>query len=275
MSDNDNSKNLNDLFFDDPDAESLAKAGFVSYYLSLYLRIISSVRGSLQNRWREGNYSSSNSGLRIEYIDLFSGPGKYKNGRPSVPIKIVESALFRQPPIENIHFYFNYATKAKKLEENLLSTFGWTTLPDCIEINSQDSRNINISKLLNRGDIVLSYIDSFSDLLTDVGTIAQLIQPQFSDCVLFINMTFFNRFCGSKEGSKQDKNFIRFFGGVEHLREMQAKKKQCQSVEEFADVVIADFVKRLQNKVAKRIYALPIFFLRDGKNSHIAQFICG
>jgi three-Cys-motif partner protein len=273
MSGNDNSKNLNDLFFDNPDQESLAKTGFVSYYLSLYLEIISRVRDSIQNKWGLGSCSGSNAKPRIDYIDLFSGPGKYKDGRPSVPLNIVKSVLCNPNPIENVHFYFNDATNAKKLEKNMLSTFGWNRLPDSIEIHSQDSRNINISELLNKNDIVLSYIDSFSDLLTDVGTIAQLITPNFSDCVLFINMTFFNRFCGSRKGSKPEKNFIRFFGSEEHLREMQDRKRRCQSVEQFAEVIIKDFVKRLQNKVGKRIYALPIFFLRDGKNSHVAQFI--
>ena len=64
-----------DNFFDEQKEKSKVKTEIVINFLNIYLNIISN------SKWTKGK--------DIYYIDLFSGPGVYKDGVSSTPIEIM------------------------------------------------------------------------------------------------------------------------------------------------------------------------------------------
>jgi three-Cys-motif partner protein len=68
-----------DDFFEEPSEQSKVKARIVSKYFEAWAKVmISSVRGR---------------GDRVAYVDLFAGPGDYRDGTKSTPVMVLEKAL--------------------------------------------------------------------------------------------------------------------------------------------------------------------------------------
>lgn len=68
---------MSEKFFEERTEESRVKAEIVGKYFKAWAKIMA-------NRSRSD---------RIAYIDLFSGPGRYKDGAPSVPLKVLETSI--------------------------------------------------------------------------------------------------------------------------------------------------------------------------------------
>ncbi len=71
---------MSESFFDEQTEQSEVKAALVAKYFPAYMRVIASAQRQY-------------GGDRIAYIDLFAGPGRYKNGANSTPVKIIEQAI--------------------------------------------------------------------------------------------------------------------------------------------------------------------------------------
>ncbi|WP_205632834.1 hypothetical protein [Chlorobaculum limnaeum] len=69
-------------FFEEQKEQSLIKSVIVAKYFSVWANVIVS---TLQKK----PFSQQ----KIAYIDLFAGPGRYKDGAKSTPIKILEHAI--------------------------------------------------------------------------------------------------------------------------------------------------------------------------------------
>jgi three-Cys-motif partner protein len=81
-------------FFDERTDESEVKARIVEKYFNAWANI---VLGTAQ-RFGDG---------RIGYIDLYAGPGRYKDGSASTPLLILEKVI-QQPKLHDAFFcYFN------------------------------------------------------------------------------------------------------------------------------------------------------------------------
>ncbi len=72
---------MTESFFDEQSEQSQVKAAIVSKYFWAWAKIITNVQ---QRARRE---------KKIAYIDLFAGPGRYKNGAKSTPLLILEQAV--------------------------------------------------------------------------------------------------------------------------------------------------------------------------------------
>lgn len=66
-------------FFDESTEQSLVKAAIVTKYFWAWAKVITP---SVKKR-----------GGKIAYIDLFAGPGRYKDGTKSTPLMILENAV--------------------------------------------------------------------------------------------------------------------------------------------------------------------------------------
>ena len=69
-----------DKFFEEIAEQSLIKTSIVTKYFSVWAKII------VRQRIRYG-------AERIGYFDLFCGPGRYKDGTPSSPLVVLETAV--------------------------------------------------------------------------------------------------------------------------------------------------------------------------------------
>lgn len=77
----------NTSFFDEQKEQSLIKARIVEKYFWAWAKVIIP--------------TAKKADSRIAYIDIFAGPGRYKDGSESTPIKVLESAI-SNPDMQNM-----------------------------------------------------------------------------------------------------------------------------------------------------------------------------
>ena len=83
-------------FFDESREQSQVKAEIVEKYFDAWAGIITAT----QDRYPKH-------AKRIAYIDLFAGPGRYKDGAASTPLRVVQKALSNQVYCERLVTVFN------------------------------------------------------------------------------------------------------------------------------------------------------------------------
>jgi three-Cys-motif partner protein len=108
---------MSESFFDEQSEQSAIKAALVASYFPAFMRVI----GSVQKRF---------GGDRIAYIDLFAGPGRYKNGAQSTPVKIIEQAIADTDMRQRLVAIFNDVDEdnVRSLEATLKALPGYNTL---------------------------------------------------------------------------------------------------------------------------------------------------
>ncbi len=84
-------------FFDETTDQSVVKATIVEKYFDTWAKIICGA----QDHHRPGGNK------RIGYVDLFAGPGRYKDGAVSTPVRVLEKALSDQQLSERFVTIFN------------------------------------------------------------------------------------------------------------------------------------------------------------------------
>jgi hypothetical protein len=85
-------------FFDESREQSVVKATIVEKYFDAWAGIIVAT----QNR-----YSAIGADQRIAYVDLFAGPGRYKDGAVSTPLRVLQKALSKPLYAERLLAIFN------------------------------------------------------------------------------------------------------------------------------------------------------------------------
>src|SRR5262245_23049394 len=84
-------------FFDETTDQSVVKATIVEKYFDTWAKIICGA----QDHHRPGGDN------RIGYVDLFAGPGRYKDGAISTPVRVLEKALSDQQLSARLVTIFN------------------------------------------------------------------------------------------------------------------------------------------------------------------------
>ena len=108
---------MSEKFFDEQTEQSEVKAALVAKYFPANMRVIASAQKQY-------------GGDRIAYIDLFAGPGRYKDGAQSTPVKIIEQAIADTDMRQRLVAIFNDKDEGnvKSLEQTLQSLPGYGTL---------------------------------------------------------------------------------------------------------------------------------------------------
>jgi three-Cys-motif partner protein len=87
-------------FFEEQEEQSLVKATITSKYFEVWAGII--INTQQNNARRHGSKED-----RIAYIDLFAGPGRYKDGKISTPLMVIEKAIKNETFRERLVTLFN------------------------------------------------------------------------------------------------------------------------------------------------------------------------
>lgn len=242
-------RNISDRFHADPDIASKAKSIFVSYYMSLYFKII------------KGTVS------KINYLDFFSGRGKFDDGTYSVPLNVLNASK----DIGNISYFFNDKNEIDVLKKNIKDSDFGNILDKCT-FSKCDCSKDNMKKFIPDDGAILAYVDSFSHLLSNTKFISSLIEPDYSDCVLFIN---FQNIIRHYNQENEKNHFIEFFGSEEHFKEMKIRVLDKRDIKWDKKVyeLLRDYIVRLSKEVAKPIYCLPVFFKVSDEASNTSHVI--
>ena len=84
---------MTERFFEERQDQSEAKARIISKYFSAWARVIMP--------------SAQRNGGKIAYIDLYAGPGRYKDGAASTPLLVLQTAINHPQMAQMLVSYFN------------------------------------------------------------------------------------------------------------------------------------------------------------------------
>jgi three-Cys-motif partner protein len=187
-------KEKNDSFFEESKEQSQIKARIVKNYLWAWAKIIMP--------W------ASN---RIAYIDLFSGPGRYKNGKKSTPILVLETAIEDKDMKEMLVTLFNDADSnhsdslSKAIDS--IPNIGWLKHQPVI-LNREVGEEI-IHELEERDLIpTLCFIDPWGYKGVSLRLIKSVLKDWGCDCIFFFN---YNRINAGLANSKVEEHMNALF----------------------------------------------------------------
>lgn len=246
-------------FFDEQRDQSLVKAAIVSKYFDAWSRVM------------VANAAKGMPISRLAYIDLFAGPGRYKDGSKSTPLMVLERAIADHTLARLLVPMFNDADP-----ENVASLSSCLeTLPGserlrhqplilCSEVGA-DAESMFAK---TQGCPTFSFIDPFGYKGLSRGIIQSVIKNWGCDCVFFFN---YSRINAGINNDAVRHHMDALFGStrIERMREALVNRLPHER-EAFVLEELAQALKELG-----ATYMLPFRFRRpDGsRTSHALVFV--
>jgi three-Cys-motif partner protein len=235
-------------FFEEREDQSEVKARIVSKYFYVWAKIIAP-RARVQ---------------RIGYIDLFAGPGRYKDGSASTPLMVLEQAIADPALRGSLVTMFNDEDPehTKSLAGEIAKLPGIKSLKYQPEVRTG---NVGESIAANLKSVSLiptfSFIDPFGYKGLSLGLVQGAIKDWGSDCVFFFN---YNRINAGISNELVDEHMDALFG-AERAARLRAVVKGSTPTQREALILehLAQAIKELGGR-----YVLPFRFRNEsGKRS--------
>ena len=168
-------------FFEERQNPSLAKARIVTKYFSAWARVVMS--------------TAQRHDAKIAYIDLYAGPGRYKDGSASTPLLVLERAINDPNISQMLVSLFNDSdnNNTSTLEEEIskLPNIGKLKYPpvvQCAEVDDLAAQYFNDTRLIP----TFSFIDPFGYKGLSLNIVKGVIKDWGCDCVFFFNYNRIN-----------------------------------------------------------------------------------
>lgn len=246
-------------FFEDPIEQSSVKGSITSLYFYRWANII---LGAAAQRDEDTD---------IAYVELFSGPGRYRNGRPSTPVMVMTEAA-RNPKIAariTAIFVEEREDYVTELRQSLARIEGIDKLRHAPKV-IQRHIDVDISEVLTevRHLPTFSFVDPFGYEGLTQSLIKLLIEDWGSDCIFFFN---YNRIRPALQNPKVERHINQFFGEerAKHLRSQIVSVRPAQSERQVVEKMV-DAVKEVGGT-----FVLPFKFRSEKQNrtSHYLVFV--
>ena len=244
----------NDVFFADQSEQSAVKAHIVSSYFSAWSRVI--------QKWN----------TPMAYIDLFCGPGKYENDKPSAPLLIVQNTLANPALLHKMSFVFNDkdSNNTTMLQQSISQLDENAKLKGRLQFYNETVEQDFYSRLNIPANMpVLSFVDPFGYKGLTMNLINRLIKNSGSDCIFFFNYNRINMALSSN--TKFDEHLKSLFGDN---RTAELKKQLAhQPPERREPIVLNALIDALREN--KSNYVLPFKFYSTEmlRTSHFIIFV--
>lgn len=244
----------NDVFFADQSEQSAVKAHIVSSYFSAWSRVI--------QKWNTS----------MAYIDLFCGPGKYENDKPSAPLLIIQNTLDNPALLQKMSFAFNDkdSNNTAMLQQFISQLDENAKLKDRVQFYNETVEQDFYAKLNIPANMpVLSFVDPFGYKGLTMNLINRLINNSGSDCIFFFNYNRINMALSSN--TKFDEHLKSLFGDD---RTAELKKQLAhQPPERREPIVLNALIDALREN--KSNYVLPFKFYSTEmlRTSHFIIFV--
>lgn len=244
----------NDVFFADQSEQSAVKAHIVSSYFSAWSRVI--------QKWN----------TPMAYIDLFCGPGKYENDKPSAPLLIVQNTLANPTLLHKMSFVFNDkdSNNTTMLQQSISQLDENAKLKGRLQFYNETVEQDFYSRLNIPANMpVLSFVDPFGYKGLTMNLINRLINNSGSDCIFFFNYNRINMALSSN--TKFDEHLKSLFGDN---RTAELKKQLAhQPPERREPIVLNALIDALREN--KSNYVLPFKFYSTEmlRTSHFIIFV--
>lgn len=212
-------------FFDGQSEQSEVKTRIVEKYFYVWAKVIMA--------------TVEKQGGRIGYIDLFAGPGRYKNGAESTPLLILRHAIADSKMSRMLVTFFNDSnpSNAKKLQSEINTLPGIENLKNKPKVSSGEVDD-SAANYFNETRLIpsLSFLDPFGYKGLSRKIVSGLIKDWGCDCVFFFN---FNRVNPGIPNSSVDTHMEALFGPhrIKVLRselpDLKPEMRETRIVEEF------------------------------------------
>lgn len=247
----------NPSFFDEQKEQSLVKARIVEKYFWAWAKVIIP--------------TAKKAGYPIAYIDLFAGPGRYRDGSKSTPIKVLEKAI-TDPDMRNmLKTLFNDANPehTDSLQEAIDVISGIDQLkhkPDVMNFEVGE----NIVSAFSQLNLIptLFFVDPWGYKGLSLKLINSVVKDWGCDCIFFFNYNRINMGIGN---AIVEEHINALFGKIraDQLRE-QLKPLNPQERELTIIEAICEALEEMGGK-----YVLPFCFKHENgkRTSHHLIFV--
>ncbi|QFZ92307.2 three-Cys-motif partner protein TcmP [Synechococcus elongatus PCC 11802] len=233
-------------FFDEQGEQSLVKARIVEKYFSAWAKVmIATIKSS----------KIPNPNPRIAYVDLFAGPGRYKDGAKSTPVKVLESAI-SHPDMKNMLVsVFNDADveNYNSLREAINAIPNISDLKHEPQIVNHEVGE-NIVRSFQEGKLVptLSFVDPWGYKGLSLQLINSVLKDWGCDCIFFFNYNRINMGLGNNAvkdhidalfGKERASRLRELIDGCSspQVRELTIIEAICNSLEEMGGRYVLPF----------------------------------
>lgn len=187
-----------DQFFDEAREQSLVKTAIVSKYFWAWAKVIIPTAKKL--------------GGRIAYIDLFAGPGRYKDGTRSTPLLVLEQAIKDDDMRQMLVTIFNDAdtSNTQSLENAIKALSNIGSLKHKPQIYAQEVGE-EIVKMFEQMSLVptLSFVDPWGYKGLSLRLVNSVLKDWGCDCIFFFN---YNRISMGLPNKVVDQHMNALFG---------------------------------------------------------------
>ena len=247
-------------FFEEQTEQSLVKSTIVAKYFDVWANVIIST----QKRYPQHTQ-------KIAYIDLFAGPGRYKDGTQSTPVKILTNAIAKPDLRERLVTIFNDKDENKSvtLQKTIESIPDIDTLKYKPDVYNQEVGE-KIVKMFERMHLVptLFFIDPWGYKGLSIRLVNSVLKDWGCDAVFFFNYNRINMGIDN-EAVKEHMNSLFCEKRATKLRE-NLKYKNSQERELF---IVEELCQALKFYGSR--YVLPFRFknARGQRTSHHLIFV--
>ncbi|HKC64208.1 MAG TPA: three-Cys-motif partner protein TcmP [Pyrinomonadaceae bacterium] len=216
-------------FFDETTEQSLVKTAIVSKYFWAWAKVIIPTAKRFYGK--------------IAYIDLFAGPGRYKDGTMSTPLLILEKAIQDSDMRQMLVTFFNDvdSDKSRSLETAINSLPGVETLKYRPKVNNEEVGEKIVNEFEGHNLIpTLFFVDPWGYKGLSLRLINSVLKNWGCDCIFFFN---YNRINMGLPNEAVDEHMNALFGEDranrlrQRLETLQPDERELAIVEEIAQAL--------------------------------------
>lgn len=260
-------------FFEEQQEQSLVKSTIVAKYFDIWANIIISV----QKRYPQHSQ-------KIAYIDLFAGPGRYKDGTRSTPLTILTNAIARPDLRERLVAIFNDkdGKNSNALDDAIAEIPGIETLKYKPEVHNQEVGE-EIVKMFESTSLIptLFFVDPWGYKGLSLRLVNSVLKDWGCDAIFFFN---YNRINMGIDNEAVKEHMQALFGEEQVLalrnklkgknprgRELLIVEELCQALKAYGSRYVLPF--SFKNDKGKRTSRHLIFVSKHSRGYEIMKDI--
>ena len=257
-------------FFDESTEQSLVKAEIVAKYFWAWAKVIIP--------------HAKKMGSRIGYVDLFCGPGRYKDGSKSTPLLILERAIADPEMQQMLVTIFNDkdSKNTQSLQQAINSISNIDSLKNKPQVLNKEVGEEIVHELAQTQNIpTLFFIDPWGYKGLSLRLIGSLIMSWGCDCIFFFN---YNRINPGLNNPLVEEHMNCLFGEQradslrKHIKSMQSLEREstivdaiCQALQEIGGAHVQNFC--FKNESGNRTRHYLIFVSKHNRGHSIMKDI--
>jgi three-Cys-motif partner protein len=263
----------NKRFFEEQKEQSSVKSTIVAKYFDVWSNVIIST----QKRYPQHSQ-------KIAYIDLFAGPGRYKDGTQSTPLRILTNAIEKPDLRERLVAIFNDKDEnnSKALDKTIAEIPGIETLKYKPQVYNQEVGE-EIVRMFESMRLIptLFFVDPWGYKGLSLRLVNSVLKDWGCDAIFFFN---YNRINMGIDNEAVKENMQALFGEEQAItlrneligknsrqRELLIIEELCQSLKAYGSLYVLPF--RFKNNRGKRTSHHLIFVSKHFRGYEIMKDI--